>query len=116
MRPVVGCDRTWVEAGQTLAVFDNIEAGELLSQEQSARADLERLKAQLIPASRQTERSRRLADIGAGAEKDYESSQSEKEGRVSGVARTSTVMLTRRPINTARMRSVYNRKWLMANG
>jgi len=69
-----------VEAGQTLAVFDNIEAGELLSQEQSARADLERLKAQLIPATRQAERSRRLADIGAGAEKDYESSKAEKEG------------------------------------
>jgi cobalt-zinc-cadmium efflux system membrane fusion protein len=69
-----------VEAGQTLAVFDNIEAGELLSQEQSARADLERLKAQLIPATRQAERSRRLADVGAGAEKDYESSKAEKEG------------------------------------
>ncbi|HTF68788.1 MAG TPA: efflux RND transporter periplasmic adaptor subunit [Edaphobacter sp.] len=69
-----------VEAGQTLAIFDNIEAGELLSQEQSARADLERLKAQLIPAKRQADRSRRLADIGAGAEKDYESSQAEKEG------------------------------------
>jgi membrane fusion protein, heavy metal efflux system len=69
-----------VEAGQTLAVFDNIEAGELLSQEQSARADLERLKAQLIPATRQADRGRRLADIGAGAEKDYESSKAEKEG------------------------------------
>ncbi|HTF67758.1 MAG TPA: efflux RND transporter periplasmic adaptor subunit [Edaphobacter sp.] len=69
-----------VEAGQTLAVFDNIEAGELLSQEQSGRADLERLKAQLIPATRQADRSRRLADIGAGAEKDYESSKAEKEG------------------------------------
>jgi membrane fusion protein, heavy metal efflux system len=69
-----------VEGGQTLAVFDNIEAGELLTQEQSARADLERLKAQLIPATRQAERSRRLADIGAGAEKDYESSKAEKEG------------------------------------
>ena len=69
-----------VGAGQTLAIFDNIEAGELLSQEQSARADLERLKAQLIPAARQVERSRRLADIGAGAEKDFESSKAEKEG------------------------------------
>ena len=69
-----------VEAGQTLAIFDNIEAGELLSQEQSAHADLERLKAQLAPATRQAERSRHLADIGAGAEKDYESSKAEKEG------------------------------------
>lgn len=68
-----------VEAGQTLAVLDNIEAGELIAQQQSARADLERLKAQLIPATRQAERSRRLADIGAGAEKDYESSRAEKE-------------------------------------
>ena len=69
-----------VEAGQTLAIFDNIEAGELLAQEQSARADLERLKALLVPAKRQTERSRRLADIGAGAEKDYESSKAEEDG------------------------------------
>jgi cobalt-zinc-cadmium efflux system membrane fusion protein len=69
-----------VEAGQTLAIFDNIEAGELLSQEQSARADLERLKAQLIPATRQAERSRHLAEIGAGAEKDSESSKAEREG------------------------------------
>ncbi len=69
-----------VEAGQTLAILDNIEAGELLSQEQSARADLERLNAQLIPATRQAERSRHLADIGAGAEKDSESSKAEKEG------------------------------------
>jgi cobalt-zinc-cadmium efflux system membrane fusion protein len=68
-----------VEAGQTLAIFDNIEAGELIAQQQSARADLERLKAQLIPATRQAERSRRLADIGAGSEKDYESSRAEKE-------------------------------------
>jgi len=68
-----------VEAGQTLAIFDNIEAGELIAQQQSARADLERLKAQLLPAKRQAERSRRLADLGAGAEKDYESSRAEKE-------------------------------------
>lgn len=68
-----------VEAGQTLATFDNIEAGELVAQELSARADLERMKAQLIPASRQAGRSRRLADIGAGAEKDYESSKAEED-------------------------------------
>lgn len=69
-----------VEAGQTLAIFDNIEAGELIAQLQSARADLDRLKAQLVPAARQAERSRHLADIGAGAEKDYEASKAEKDG------------------------------------
>ncbi len=68
-----------VEAGQTLATFDNIEAGELVAQEQSARADLERMKAQLIPANREAGRSRRLADIGAGSEKDYESSKAEED-------------------------------------
>lgn len=77
VRVMVG-DR--VEAGQTLATFDNIEAGELVAQEQSARADLERMKAQLIPATRETGRSRRLADIGAGSEKDYESSKAEEDG------------------------------------
>jgi cobalt-zinc-cadmium efflux system membrane fusion protein len=68
-----------VKAGQTLAVFDNIEAGELIAQLQSARAELEQRKARLAPARRQTERSRRLADIGAGAEKDFESSQAEQQ-------------------------------------
>ena len=69
-----------VRAGQTLAIFDNLEAVELGAQEQSARADLTRLNAQLTPAARQSERSRRLADIGAGAEKDYEFSKAEEQG------------------------------------
>jgi cobalt-zinc-cadmium efflux system membrane fusion protein len=68
-----------VKAGQTLAVFDNVEAGELIAQLQSARAELEQRKARLAPASRQSERSRRLADIGAGSEKDFESSQAEQQ-------------------------------------
>jgi cobalt-zinc-cadmium efflux system membrane fusion protein len=69
-----------VEAGQTLATMDNLEVGELMAQERSADADLERLKAQLVPATRQTERARHLADIGAGAEKDYEFSRAEQQG------------------------------------
>jgi cobalt-zinc-cadmium efflux system membrane fusion protein len=68
-----------VKAGQTLAVFDNVEAGELIAQLQSARAELEQRKARLAPARRQAERSRRLADIGAGSEKDFESSQAEQQ-------------------------------------
>jgi len=69
-----------VRAGQTLAIFDNIEAVDLSAQEQSARAELASLNAKLVPASRQTERSRKLADIGAGAEKDYEFSKAEELG------------------------------------
>lgn len=69
-----------VDKGQTLAIFDNIEAGDLISQQQSAKAELERMKAQLFPAQRQTERSRHLAEIGAVAAKDFESSKAEQEG------------------------------------
>lgn len=68
-----------VKAGQTLAVFDNVEAGELIAQLQSARAELEQRRARLSPALRQAERSRRLADIGAGSEKDFESGQAEQQ-------------------------------------
>ena len=69
-----------VRLGQTLAVFDNIEAVDLSAQEQSAKAELASLNAKLIPATRQTERSRKLADIGAAAEKDYEFSKGEEQG------------------------------------
>ncbi len=69
-----------VRAGQTLAVFDNIEAVDLSAQEQSAMAELASLNAKLTPATRQTERSKKLADIGAGAEKDYEFSKAEEQG------------------------------------
>jgi len=69
-----------VDKGQTLAIFDNIEAGDLISQEQSAKAELERMRAQLLPVQRQTDRSRHLSEIGAVAAKDYESSKAEQEG------------------------------------
>jgi cobalt-zinc-cadmium efflux system membrane fusion protein len=81
-----------VRSGQTLAIFDNIEAGELFAQEQAARAELERLNAQLISATRQAERSRRLADIGAGAEKDYEASQAEKDGIAANIRSQQAVI------------------------
>lgn len=68
-----------VRAGQTLAVFDNLEAVDLGAQEQSARAELDRLNAQLTPAARQSERSHRLAEIGAGSEKDYELNKAEEQ-------------------------------------
>ena len=69
-----------VSADQVLARFDNIEAGELLSQQESARADLEKLKVQAAAQARQVERNRRLVDIGAGAQKDYELAEAEQQG------------------------------------
>ena len=68
-----------VNAGQTLASFDNIEAGELLAQLDSARADLQRLRVQLATQAKQIERSRQLVEIGAAPQKDYEASQGESE-------------------------------------
>ncbi|GAA3771656.1 efflux RND transporter periplasmic adaptor subunit [Terriglobus aquaticus] len=81
-----------VRAGETLAVFDNLEAVDLAAQEQSARAELARLNAQLIPATRQAERARRLADIGAGAEKDYEFSKAEEQGDRAGIKSQEAVI------------------------
>lgn len=69
-----------VKTGQVLAAFDNLDAVDLTAQEQSAKAELSRLQSQLVPAARQTERSRHLADIGAVAEKDYEFNKAEEQG------------------------------------
>jgi cobalt-zinc-cadmium efflux system membrane fusion protein len=57
-----------------------MEAGELLAQLASARAEAQKLKIQLAAQSRQTERSRSLAEIGAASQKDYELSRAEQQG------------------------------------
>ena len=68
-----------VARDQVLAAFDNIEAGDIAAQHQSARADLQRLKTQLSVAAQQTERNRRLAEIGAASRKEFELSQGEQQ-------------------------------------
>ncbi len=68
-----------VTRGQALARFDNIEAGELAAQRESARADLARLRVQLGTATRQAERARRLAEIGAVPQREYEASVGEQQ-------------------------------------
>ncbi len=69
-----------VQAGQTLARIDNVEAGELFSEEESARAELERLKVQAANQNKQFERARRLVEIGAAPQKDLELAQAERDG------------------------------------
>lgn len=66
-----------VERDQMLARFDNIEAGELSSQVDAARAELQRLRIQLATARRQAERARNLIDIGAVAVKEYEAAEAD---------------------------------------
>jgi cobalt-zinc-cadmium efflux system membrane fusion protein len=69
-----------VAANQTLAMFDNIEAVDVISQYRAARADLEKSNIQLALARQQAERNRQLADIGAIPRKEYELTQSEEKG------------------------------------
>jgi cobalt-zinc-cadmium efflux system membrane fusion protein len=68
-----------VVAGQPLARFDNIDAGDLSSQYQSAQADLRKLQAQHSNAFKQLERNQHLVEIGAVPQKELESSQSEEQ-------------------------------------
>lgn len=66
-----------VEKDQVLAHFDNIEAGELSSQIDAARAELQRIRIQLANSRRQAERARNLLEVGAVPAKEYEAAESE---------------------------------------
>lgn len=66
-----------VNAGQTVVRFDNIEAGDLTSQVDAARAELQRLKIQQTNAVRQAERSRSLVNIGAVPAKEAENAEAD---------------------------------------
>lgn len=68
-----------VSRGRTLARFDNIEAGELASDYDAARAELARLRVQLGTAIRQADRARRLAEIGAVPQRESEVSLGEQQ-------------------------------------
>jgi cobalt-zinc-cadmium efflux system membrane fusion protein len=70
-----------VMANQALARLDNIEAGEIMTQYNTAQSELQRLKIQLAAQQRQVERNRRLAEIGASPQKDYESSLAEQQAQ-----------------------------------
>ena len=81
-----------VQSGQPLARFDNIEAGELASQYESARAELQRLKVQAAAISKQVERNRRLSEIGAVPNKDYEISLSEQQALAESIKSQESVL------------------------
>jgi cobalt-zinc-cadmium efflux system membrane fusion protein len=68
-----------VGAGETLATFHNIEAGEGLAEYRGAVAELQRLKLQQASAERISERNRELSDLGAIAKKNAELSQVEAQ-------------------------------------
>jgi len=74
-----------VQRDQTLAVFDNIEAGEIVAQYESARAELQRVKIQEAAARKQLERTQRLAQIGAVAQKELEAAEAEHHALLEGI-------------------------------
>jgi len=81
-----------VTANQTLAMFDNLEAVDVISQYQVARADLEKLNVQLAVARQQTERNRQLAEIGAIPRKEYELSQGEEKSLVASIRAQESII------------------------
>jgi membrane fusion protein, heavy metal efflux system len=87
-----------VRQGQSLARFDNIEAGELISQYKAGGAELERLRTQLATATKQLERTKSLAAIGAVSQRELEASQGEQQAIVQSIGAQESVlggMLTR---------------------
>lgn len=81
-----------VRPGQALATFDNIEAGELASQFNTAEAELARLRIQQAATARQAERMRNLSAIGAVPEKEVEAIEAERQGQQEAIrAQESTV-------------------------
>lgn len=81
-----------VGTSQPLATFDNIEAGELVSQYQSAQAELQRLKVQQAVAAKQADRNRRLVEIGAVPQKEFEISQAEQEALQEAIKAQDSVL------------------------
>jgi membrane fusion protein, heavy metal efflux system len=81
-----------VDRDAVLATFDNIEAGDLVSQYRSARAELQRLKTRLSVAAQQTDRSRRLVEIGAASRKEFELTEGEQKSIESNIEAQESVI------------------------
>ena len=81
-----------VRRGRALARFDNIEAVDLISQYDAARAELERLKTQLAAATKQLERTRSLVQIGVVLQRELEASEAEQRSAAQSSAAQESVL------------------------
>jgi cobalt-zinc-cadmium efflux system membrane fusion protein len=81
-----------VQVGQTLALLDNIEAGELAAEYDGAKADLERLKIQQANSARQMERSGRLVEIGAASQKEFELTEAEHNALLEAIKAQASLL------------------------
>jgi len=68
-----------VRAGQELARMENMDASDAASELISARAELQRLRVLLAAQMRQTDRQRKLSEIGAVPGKEYEGTLAEQQ-------------------------------------
>ncbi len=81
-----------VKAGQPLATYDNIEAGELLAQWEGARTELQRFKLQQAAAEKIADRDKRLAAIGAISQKQSELAQVDAQSAADSVRVQESVL------------------------
>jgi len=75
-----------VKKDQLLARFDNLEAAELATQIDSARAELRRLELLASNARRQAERARNLRALGAIPQQEAEATETEASALVESIA------------------------------
>lgn len=81
-----------VARSQTLARFDNVEAGDVGSQFNTAQAELARLRIQQAVTARQAERIRKLVGIGAVPQKELEAIEAERQEQQEAIrAQESTI-------------------------
>lgn len=66
-------------AGQSLATYDNVEAGEIIAQLAGAKAELQKLRVRERNLARQADRSLSLSDIGAVPKKEYEQARADHQ-------------------------------------
>jgi cobalt-zinc-cadmium efflux system membrane fusion protein len=78
--------------GQPLALFDNIEAGDLAAQYLTGQAELQKLRVQEAASARQLERSKSLLDIGATSQKDFELTQAEHSSTLEAIKAQESVI------------------------
>ena len=81
-----------VRKGQALVTYDNIEAGELAAQLASARAELDRLRVQERNLTRQADRARALAEIGAVPKKEFEQASAEQQATQQSIKSQESVI------------------------
>lgn len=81
-----------VKAGEVLVRIDNIEAGELFSEEESAKAELQRLQIRLTTQNRQLERVQDLVGAGVSPRKALEFAQAERDEILQNIRSQESVL------------------------